>query len=172
MQDNFSAKKIELLAKMRPWEIGALVIAFLLIALVAMPNYFNSLEELRGQECSERLTLVANCLKYLADQNETKPNEKICELFDLNEILTLAQGVTYQLGETNAWLYYKVGAEPDCAGEGDHHVSLYLGADGQIVAPTCTLGSGPEGKVFREKGLHVCDMARVDGNIHMKANGE
>jgi hypothetical protein len=168
MNESKSPKKLDLLAKMQLWEIVALVVAFSLIAFVALPNYFDSLEAMRGRECSDRLTLVANCLTYLAKQNNTQPGEKICELFDLNEVLALAQGVTYQLGETNTWLYYKVGAEPDCAGEGDHTVSLYLGADGEIVEPTCSIAHGEDGEYYQNRGLHTCNLANVTGEIGIK----
>lgn len=153
--------------KMKPWEYGALGLAFALIAFVAIPNYLNSLDEFRGKECSARLTRVANCLTFLAQQNQTQPGEKICELFDLNEMLALDQGVTYQLGETNLWLYYKLGAEPDCAGEGDHQVSLVLGKDGRVAVPTCTLVDEAHRKEYQQRGLHTCDVSKVTGEINL-----
>ncbi len=147
------------------WEIGVLAIAVGLIAFVAIPNYFYSLKEMRGQECSSRLTLLANCLKYLAEENNTQPGEKICEQFDLNELLERVQMRTDEQSFTiprGGW-YYKVGAEPDCADVGDHYYTLTLGADGEIVPPTCTLGTEEN----RKLGLHVCDMSKVDGKLDL-----
>ncbi len=144
------------------WEIGAIFIALSLIAFVAIPNYFYALKELRGEECSSRLTMLANCLQYLADKNETKPGEKICEQFDINELLEQVQGSTMDVftAHQGGW-FYKVGAEPDCADVGDHSYSLYLGADGQIIPPTCSLGSESN----QELGLHTCDMSKVTGEL-------
>ncbi|RJP24387.1 MAG: hypothetical protein C4527_18925 [Candidatus Omnitrophota bacterium] len=142
------------------WEIGAILLAISLIAFVAIPNYFYTLKELRGNECSSRLTLLANCLQYLADKNETKPGEKICEQFDLNELLEQVQNKQSFALAQGGW-YYKVGAEPDCAGVGDHHYSLYLGADGSIVTPTCTMGT----ETNVELGLHACDLTKVTGKL-------
>jgi hypothetical protein len=158
-------KNKEFMKKMRPWEIGALIVAFSLVAFVALPSYLDSLSDLRGKDCATKLTLVANCLQFLAEKNGTQPGEKICETFDLNEILALAQGVTYQVGETNRWLYYKVGANPDCLDGGAHEISLILGEDGKVQIPTCSLMDSEKGEDFRAKGLHVCDIANVTSEI-------
>ena len=149
------------------WEIGAVALAFILIVFIAIPSYFNYLDFVRGKESSARLTLIANCLKYLSDQNQTKPGEKICALFDLNETLEMAQRQIYtkmNIGAERA-LFLKIGAEPDCPGGGDYVVNLYMGADGNIVEPTCTLAFGSKGDYYREHGLYVADMTQVDGDL-------
>lgn len=151
--------------KLRSWEIWVLLLSFCLIAFVAIPNFYNSLEDFRGKFCSKRLTLVANCLKYLAKTNKTKPGEKICELFDLNQVMAKAQGVNYVDKNINTWFFLKVGAKPDCASDGSHTVNLNLGADGEIIAPTCTYAFGPKGEHFRKKGLHTCNLSKVTGEL-------
>ena len=152
------------------WEVVVLALCFMLLAGIAIPNYFKALEAMRGTECSSRLTLVGNCLKYLADRNGTKPGEKICELFDLNETLELAQGGSLINIGSSVPFYYRVGAEPDCPGTGNHGISLYLAADGQIVAPTCTRAFEPKlGAYFKERGLHFCNLSKVTGDIYAKS---
>ncbi len=149
------------------WEIGAISLTFILIASVALPNYFRYLDFMRGHESAARLTLIANCLKYMADQNQTKPGEKICELFDLNETLELAQRRIYtkmNIGAARA-LFLKIGAEPDCPGGGDYIVNLNLDAQGNIIEPTSTLAFGPKGDFYRKNGLYVADMSQVNGDI-------
>lgn len=157
------------LVNLKTWEIVALALSFILIAFVAIPNYFGYLDTVRGKESSNRLTLLANCLKYLAIQNQTKPGEKICELFDLNEVLELAQRKIYERSEISSEdaLFFKVGAEPDCPGGGDfiYEPSMFLGPDGNIIEPLNTKVLGPKGEYYRSKGLYVADMSKVDGNI-------
>lgn len=144
------------------WEIAVLVISFCLVAFVAMPNYFNSLDALRGDECSDKLTLLATTLHELAERNGTGPGERICEQFDLNEALEKAQGGGMIATAGNLPMYYKVGAEPDCPDTaGNHHYSLIMGSDGRIVPPTCTLGEGKSGNYYRERGLHIARMNEV-----------
>jgi len=145
------------------WEVVCLIISALLIALIAIPNYFDALFMWRGVECSSRLTLAANCLTYLANKNHTKPGEKICELFELNEVMEKAQGGSVVRLDKSNPPYFKLGAEPDCVDVGDYTYSLFLGQDGKIVIPTCSLGEGPEGEKNRERGLHVCDLSKVNG---------
>lgn len=152
---------------LEPWEIGAIALSFCLIAFVAIPQYFKYQEIMRGRECAKRLTLFANCLKYLADKNHTKPGERICELFDLNETLELAQRLAHekaQLGAQKA-LFFKVGAEPDCPAGGDYSYSLDLGADGNIIPPTCSHTTGPSKEFYIQNGLCMADMSKVDGKI-------
>ncbi|HOJ62652.1 MAG TPA: hypothetical protein PK878_20445 [bacterium] len=153
-----------------PWEIIAIALSFCLIAFVALPSYFKYLEIMRGRECSKRLTLFANCLKYLAEKNHTQPGERICELFDLNETLEMAQRLAYekaQLGSQKA-LFFKVGAEPDCPAGGDYTYSLTLGADGNIVLPTCSHTTGPNKDFYIQNGLCTVDVSKVDGKIGLK----
>lgn len=152
------------------WELCVIVISFVLIAVVAIPSYFRYLDNVRGKESANRLTLIANCLKYLADQNKTKAGEKICEIFDLNETLEMAQRHIYTKMNIDAdrAIFLKVGAEPDCPGGGDYVVNLFLGADGNIVEPTCTLAFGPKSDYYRKNGLYIADMSKVDGNIGIK----
>ncbi|MBN2327448.1 MAG: hypothetical protein JXR73_09865 [Candidatus Omnitrophica bacterium] len=152
------------------WELAAVVLSFILIAFVAIPGYFRYLDNVRGKESSARLTLIANCLKYLADQNHTQPGEKICELFDLNETLELAQRHIYTKMNIDAEraLFLKLGAEPDCPGGGDYVVNLYLKADGSIPEPTCTLAFGSKRDYYLKHGLYIADMSKVDGNIGLK----
>ncbi|MEW6238505.1 MAG: hypothetical protein AB1656_24225 [Candidatus Omnitrophota bacterium] len=148
------------------WEIVCLAISALLIALIAIPNYFDALFMWRGVECSARLTLAANCLTYLANKNHTKPGEKICELFELNEIMEKSQGgAVIRLDKSNP-PYFKLGAEPDCIDVGDYKYSLILGQDGKIVIPTCSLGEGPAGEKNRKRSLHICDVSKVDGVLN------
>jgi hypothetical protein len=149
------------------WEVSAIALAFFLISCIALPNYFRYLDFMRGHESSARLTLIANCLKYIADQNQTKPGEKICELFDLNETLELAQRHIYtkmNIGAARA-LFLKIGAEPDCPGGGDYSVTLNLDVQGNIIEPTSTLAFGPKGDFYRKNSLYVADMSKVDGKI-------
>ena len=155
--------EIQSYKKFRTWEIGVLIAAFCLASFIAIPNFYYSLEDFRGEHCSKRLTLAANCLKYLAKTNGTKPGQKICELFDLNQLLATEQGVTYVDKNINYWFFYKIGAKPDCASDGFHTINLTLGADGNIIEPTCSYGFGSKGEHFRKKGLHTCDMTKVDG---------
>lgn len=152
------------------WELGVIALSIGLIVFVAIPGYFNYLDQMRGKESSNRLTLIANCLQYLANQNQTQPGKKICELFDLNETLEMAQRHIYSKMNIAAEraIFLKVGAEPDDPGGGDYVVNLYLKADGSIVEPTCTLAYGPKGDYYREHGLYVADMSKVDGKIGVK----
>ncbi|MGC9326960.1 MAG: hypothetical protein ACP5I1_04960 [Candidatus Hinthialibacter sp.] len=152
------------------WELVAIGLSFVLIAFVALPGYFRYLDYMRGKESSARLTLIANCLKYLADQNQTQPGEKICELFDLNETLELAQRRIYTEMNIDAEraLFLKLGAEPDCPGGGDYVVNLYMKADGSIPEPTCTLAFGSNREYYLKNGLYVADMSQVDGKIGLK----
>lgn len=149
------------------WEAGAIVLSFILITYIAIPGYFRYLDYVRGKESSNRLTLIANCLKYLADQNKTKPGEKICEIFDLNETLEMAQRQIYTKMNIDAEraIFLKIGAEPDCPGGGDYGVNLFLGADGNIVVPTCTLVYGPKGDYYKKNGLYIADMSKVNGDL-------
>ncbi len=144
------------------WEIIALALSVVLIAFIAIPNYFSALETLRGRECSHRLTLMADCLTYLAERHDTQPGEQICELFELNELLERVQGGEMIRFDTSIPAYYKVGAEPDCIDVGDHQYSLILGEDGKVQPPTCTLGDEPR---FENTDLHQCDMSLVDGEL-------
>ena len=127
---------------------------------------FTALETLRGKECSRRLLLVANCLKALAQQNGTKPGEKICEPLDLNYALDVAQGAMSIKGDfTYIPAFFRFGTEPDCPGIGDHVYNLNLDENGNIIPPRCTRIDGPRGEYFREHNLHVCDLSKVDGKI-------
>ena len=151
------------------WELGVLGLSIVLLAGVALPNYFKALEELRGKDCTKNLTLLANCLQYLADKNGTKPGEKICEIFDLNEALEKVQigwetTLNYHVNTT----FYKIGSEPDCADVGDHSYSLLLGEDGKVVPPTCSLASGKKREWYKKNMLHVCDTTKVNGKIRPK----
>ncbi|MBZ0256094.1 hypothetical protein K8I31_08535 [bacterium] len=158
--------KAESQRKWQPWELAALGIAFALIIFFAIPNFFGALSNLRGEECSRRLTLAANCLQYLADQNQTKPGEQICQLFDLNQLLERAQRGGSLLSSSGRYIvFYKIGVEPDCADIGDHQVTLTLGPDGKVVPPTCSLARGESGEKYRRKGLHVCNMEEVTGDL-------
>ncbi|MBI1386909.1 MAG: hypothetical protein GC154_00490 [bacterium] len=151
------------------WELAALGMAFVLIVFVSIPNFFHALGELRGKECSRRLTLAANCLKYLAVKNNTQPGEQICQLFDLNQLLEQVQRGGSFLGGTGRMIvYYKIGVEPDCAGEGDHSVDLIMGPNGEVPVPKCSLADGPEGDYYRENGLHVADVSKVTGDIGLE----
>jgi hypothetical protein len=152
--------------KWQPWEIAALGIAFTLVIFFSIPNFFGALSDLRGEECSRRLTLAGNCLQYLAEQNQTKPGEQICQLFDLNQLLERAQRGGSLLSSSGRYIvFYKIGVEPDCADVGDHQVNLTLGKDGKIIPPTCSLAEGENGERYRSKGLHVCDMEAVTGDL-------
>lgn len=156
---------------LKPWELGLLLLSFILVAFMAVPNFLHALAELRGQECNNRLVLLANCLEVLAERNNTQPGEKICELFDLNEMLIAAQrGSFVQTERERATVFYKIGAEPDCPDiHGEHHFekSLYLGEDGNIVLPTCSLAEGEAGRANRERGWHVCDPDQVTGELKL-----
>lgn len=155
--------------KLGVWEISALSLAFVLIIFGAIPNFFGALSDLRGEECSRRLTLAANCLQNLANINETKPGEQICQLFDLNQLLENAQRGGSLLSSSGRYIvFYKIGVEPDCADVGNHKVTLTLGADGKIVPPVCSLAEGDDGEEYRSKGLHVCNMENVTGNLGFK----
>ncbi len=160
-------RKPKILFGLEPWEIVVLAISAFLVFCVAIPNYFEYLEYKRGKESTLRLTLLANSLKYLADKNETKPGEKICEIFDLNETLEIAQRHIYDNASVRIPpnLYFRYGIEPDCPAGGDYSCSLYLGADGNIIEPTSTLAWGPDGEYYRERGLCVADMDKVNGDI-------
>ncbi len=153
--------------KLEKWEIVLLALSFILIVFFALPNYFYALGDLRGRECTKRLTLLADCLQYLADKNETKPGKKICELFDLNELLEQAQGggSVKIHSSSDLPLYFKIGTEPDCPEpDGDYELSLFLDEEGNIIPPTCSEAQGQYGEYFREHGLHVVDMSKVDGD--------
>lgn len=151
--------------KLAPWELGALGLAFCLIVFGTIPNFFGALSELRGEECSRRLTLAGNCLKHLAIQNQTEPGGKICEVFDLNQLLERVQrGGSYLGGSGTTVVYYKINVEPDCADAGDHSVSLILGDDGEIVPPSCSMADDD----FAARGLHVCDMSQVTGDLGLE----
>lgn len=155
------------------WEIGVIALSLGMIAFVAIPNYFSALDTLRGKECSRRLQLVANSLAYLAKTNNIQPGEKICEPLDLNRALDLAQGALSVKGDlTYTPAFFRYGTEPDCADNGDHIYNFVLGEDGQIVPPRCSLAEGPDGEYYRERGLHVCDMEKVDGNIYESEEAE
>lgn len=153
--------------QLSPWEIGALLAAFGLIAFVAVPNYFKSLDSLRGTACSRKITMLADCLQYLADKNDTQPGERICEEFDLNELLEQVQtGSVAHATHGDLPMYYKIGAEPDCPDpNGDHIVSLILNEDGTIPVPQCSLTEGVHGEYYRSRGWHTCNMEMVDGNL-------
>jgi len=169
---HYPAQSLEKNRGMENWEILAIALAIVLIAFFAIPRYFNYLDNIRGKESANRLTLIANCLQYLANQNQTQPGAKICELFDLNETLELAQRVIYSKMNISAEraLFLKLGAEPDCPGGGDYVVNLFLGADGKIIEPTCTLVAGSKGKYYRKRGLYIADMSKVDGKIGIRSS--
>ena len=61
-----------------------LLVAFCMIADVAVPSFLNALYELRGRECSNRLELIYNILSDIAKERKTKPGESICLAFDVN----------------------------------------------------------------------------------------
>lgn len=146
-------------------EWGALIFSFVLIAFFAIPNFLEARHELQSDECVRRLTLMADCLKYLAIQNNTQPGEKVCELFDLNTIILAHQrGAFVELvGESEQTLYYQVGAEPDCPNlNGEHVFSLFLDENGDIVPPRCTL-CAEDDEYAIERGWCVADMSQVDG---------
>lgn len=149
------------------WELVALGVSIIMLIGVAMPYYFDALATLRGRECSNRLTLVANCLAYLAEENGTKPGEQICHEFQLNELLERVQGGELIRFDQKSPPYFKVGAEPDCVDVGDHTYHLRLGEDGKIIPPTCSLAEGEEGERNRRRGLHVCDMEQVNGKLEL-----
>lgn len=169
---HYPAQSLEENRGMESWEILAISLTFVLIAFFAIPRYFDYLNTVRGRESANRLTLIANCLKYLADQNQTQPGAKICELFDLNETLELAQRAIYSKLNISAERasFLKLGAEPDCPGGGDYVVNLFLDANGKIVEPTCTLVAGSKGDYYRKRGLYVADMSKVDGKIGIRSS--
>ena len=125
------------------FEIGASLLAFLIIVGVTIPNFFGALKNLRGSECSSRLRLVAECMHDLVIKNYTKPGETICSTFDLNDQLLERQD--------RATHSVRIGAEPDCPDIGEFSVNLTLSADGSIVMPTCSLGVNGD---FAEADLH------------------
>ncbi|MDP8245393.1 MAG: hypothetical protein P9L94_15015 [Candidatus Hinthialibacter antarcticus] len=152
--------------KLSVWEVIALTLAFVLIVFGAIPNFFGALSDLRGEECSRRLTLAGNCLQNLANKNDTKPGEQICQLFDLNQLLENTQRGGSLISSSGRYIvFYKIGVEPDCADVGNHQVTLTLGADGKIVPPVCSLAQGEDGEKYRSKGLHVCDIEHVTGDL-------
>lgn len=158
-------------AWLKRWETGVLLLSFFLIVFVAIPNFLHALTDFRGVECSNRLTLMANALKFLAERNNTQPGEQICELFELNELLVQIQrGSFIALQQARFTTYYKAGSDPDCPNIHGKHIfeqSLILGEDGEIVPPQCALAHGPRGEFFRKRGWHVCDMSRVTGEIEL-----
>jgi len=158
---------------LKKWEVILLGLAFFLIAFVAMPNYFHALETLRGESCSAKLTLLANCVQHLANQNDTQPGKKVCELFDLNELLEQVQGGgSINLQEGDLPMYFKIGTEPDCPEpSGDYTVELFLDEEGNIIPPRCSLAQGEDGEYFVENGLHVANMNKVDGDPFKQDEG-
>jgi len=149
------------------WEIAVIAFSIALILFVAVPNYVNYLDSMRGHECSVRLTLIANCLQYLAERNKTKPGETICAVFDLNEFLELAQRKAYSKASIQATtsLFLKIGAEPDCVAGGDYTVDFTLGEDGNIIYPVCSRSQGSNAEYHKKHGICVVDETKVDGKI-------
>ncbi|MFH1737537.1 MAG: hypothetical protein ABIH23_00925 [bacterium] len=107
----------------------ALLVAFCMIAVVAVPNFLNALYELRGRECTHRLHLIYDILSDFAKERQTKPGESICQAFDVN----------VRLDQMHAFI--KLGAEPDCPDTGDFIVDFHLGPDERPIPPKCALGS-------------------------------
>lgn len=148
------------------WEIILIAISIVLIAGIAFPNYFSSLSMRRGQECSRRMGLVADCLQYLAVKNQTKPGEKICEALELNQALDLAQGALKVEGNlVYVPAFFRYGTEPDCSDGGDMVVNFYLDENGEIVPPTCSRYHEIGEEYCQQYGMHICDMSKVDGII-------
>ncbi len=163
--------RTELLKQSNNLEIIALGIAFVLVIFFAVPNFFGALSDLRGEECSRRLTLAANCLQHLAIKNQTKPGEQICQLFDLNQILERVQRGGSLISTSGRYIvFYKIGVEPDCADTGNHKVTLTLGDDGKIIPPVCSLAEGDDGETYRQNKLHVCLMEHVTGDLGLNAS--
>jgi hypothetical protein len=148
------------------WELVLIAISIFLIACIALPNYFSSLSMRRGQECTRRMLLVADCLKYLAAKNQAKPGEKICEALELNQALDLAQGALKIEGNmVYIPAFFRYGTEPDCSDGGDMVVNFYLDANGEIVAPTCSRFHEIGEDYCINYNMHICDISKVDGVI-------
>ncbi len=164
MQEQAKKEPRGILFGLEIWEIAVIALSIFLILFVAIPNYFGALSMMRGQECSRRLLLVANSLKYLAVQNQVKPGEKICEPLELNQTLDLAQGALKIEGSMEyVPAFFRYGTEPDCSDGGDFNVNFYLGEDGEIVPPTCNRFDEIGADYCREHNMHFCDMSQVDG---------
>lgn len=162
-------KKVEsrgVLLGLELWEIALIAISVFLIAFVALPNYFSSLSMRRGQECTRRMLLVADCLKYLAAKNQTQPGEKICEALELNQALDLAQGALKIEGNMiYIPAFFRYGTEPDCSDGGDMVVNFYLDENGEIVAPTCSRYHEIGEDYCNSYNMHICDTSLADGII-------
>jgi len=140
--------------------------SFPVILRQEVPNYFGALETMRGQECSRRMMLIANSLKYLAEKNNTQPGEKICEPLELNQALDLAQGALAISGNmVYIPAFFRYGTEPDCADNGDFIINFTMGENGKIIQPACSKYQGNRVDYFLESGMHYCDMSKVDGEI-------
>lgn len=151
---------------MDAWEIILIAISIFLITFIALPNYFSSLSMRRGQECSRRMLLVADCLKYLAVKNQIPPGGKICEPLELNQALDLAQGALKVEGNMEyVPAFFRYGTKPDCSDGGDMIVNFNLDENGQVVTPTCTRYHEIGDEYCTYYRMHLCDMSKADGII-------
>jgi len=154
-QKSYAANTKTSLFGLDTWEVVVLTLSFLLIVFMAIPNYFGALETMRGQECSRRMMLIANSLKYLAGKNNTQPGKKICEPLELNQALDLTQGALALSGNmVYVPAFFRYGTEPDCADGGDFITTFTLDETGEIIPPVCTKYQGNRVDYFLESGMH------------------
>lgn len=128
------------------FELAVVAVSFLLVVGFALPGFFRALSDLRGNECTHRLQLIAECLHDLAVKNRAVPGGHICSMFELNDYLMEKQNrATYSI---------RIGAEPDCADAGDFEVNLVLNPDGTIPYPVCSLG---ENEAYSRHAMHTLE---------------
>ncbi len=128
------------------FEIAVVAVSFLLVVGFALPGFFRALSDLRGNECTHRLQLIAECLHDLAVKSQAKPGGHICSMFELNDYLMERQNrATYSI---------RIGAEPDCPDVGDFQVNLVMNPDGTIPYPACSLG---ENEAYRRQEMHTLE---------------